>query len=64
METKFVIIETKKEVTLAKLEASREEERNNAKLEEMMINVKNAKAMKQLLAEREGDHDDEHQGDE
>jgi hypothetical protein len=51
LETKLVIIETKKEVSLAKLEASREEARNKAKLEEMRINVKKAKAMKQLLAE-------------
>ncbi|KAK1606621.1 hypothetical protein QYE76_030294 [Lolium multiflorum] len=49
--TKLVIIEKKKEVSLAKVEASREEARNKAKLEEMRINVKKAKAMKQLLAE-------------
>jgi hypothetical protein len=51
LETKRVIIETKKEVSLAKLEASREEAKSKAKLEEMRINVKKAKAMKQLLAE-------------
>ncbi|XP_051189832.1 uncharacterized protein [Lolium perenne] len=50
LETKLVIIERKK-VSLAKLEANREEARNKAKLEEMRINVKKAKAMKQLLAE-------------
>jgi hypothetical protein len=51
LETKLVIIETKKEVSLANLEASREEAKSKAKLEEMRINVKKAKAMKQLLAE-------------
>jgi hypothetical protein len=50
LDTKLVIIETK-EVSLAKLEASREEARNKVRLEEMRINVKKAKAMKQLLAE-------------
>jgi hypothetical protein len=51
LETKLVITEKKKEVSLAKVEASREEARNKAKLEEMRINVKKAKSMKQLLAE-------------
>ena len=51
LETKLVITEKKKEVKLAKVEAIREEARNKAKLEEMKINVKKAKAMKELLAE-------------
>lgn len=51
LETKLVIIEKKKEDSLTKVEARQEEARNNAKLEEMSINVKKAKSMKQLLAE-------------
>ena len=51
LETKRVIIERKKEVSLAKLEASREEAKAKAKLEEMRIDVKKAKATKLLLAE-------------
>jgi hypothetical protein len=39
------------EMKLAQVEATREEARNKAKLEETKINVKKAKAMKQLLAE-------------
>jgi hypothetical protein len=38
-------------VSLAKLEASREEAKSKAKLKDMRINAKKAKATKQLLAE-------------
>jgi aminoglycoside N3'-acetyltransferase len=51
LETKLVITEKKNKVKLVKVEAIREKTRNNAKLDEMKINVKKAKAMKQLLAE-------------
>jgi hypothetical protein len=51
LETKLFITKKKKQVKLAKVEAIREEARSKAKLEEMKINMKKAKAIKRLLAE-------------
>jgi hypothetical protein len=54
LETKLLITEKKKEVKLAMVEARREEARVKAELESTMIALKEAKAMKELLAkERE-----------
>ena len=54
LEAKMVICEKKREVQLAKVEATREEARTKAKLVEMKITVKKSKAMKELLAEERG----------
>ena len=40
IKTKLVIMDKKKDVSLAKVEASREEAMNKAKLEEMRIDVR------------------------
>ncbi|KQK11897.1 glutathione S-transferase T3 [Brachypodium distachyon] len=57
LEAKLVITENKTVVKLAKVEAIREEARNKAKLEEMKINVKKAKEMKELLAQERDVHE-------
>jgi hypothetical protein len=54
LEAKLVIAEKKRDVKLAKVEATREETSRNTELEEMKINVKKAKAMKELLEEERG----------
>ena len=51
LETKLLITEKKKEVKLAKVEARREEAKRKAELDERMLALKEAKAMKELLAE-------------
>jgi hypothetical protein len=51
LETKLLITEKKKEVKLAMVEARREDAKVNAELESRMIALKEAKAMKELLAE-------------
>ena len=51
LETKFLITEKKKEVKLAKVEARREDAKVKAELDSRLIALKEAKAMKELLAE-------------
>uniref|UniRef100_A0ACD6AB32 Uncharacterized protein n=1 Tax=Avena sativa TaxID=4498 RepID=A0ACD6AB32_AVESA len=51
LETKLLITEKKKEVKLAKVEARREDAKLKAELDLRMIALKEAKAMKELLAE-------------
>ncbi|KAK1630069.1 hypothetical protein QYE76_004384 [Lolium multiflorum] len=51
LETKLLITEKKKEVKLAKVEARREDAKVKAELESRMLVLKEAKAMKELLAE-------------
>jgi hypothetical protein len=51
LETKLLITEKKKEVKLAMVEARREDAKVKAELESRMIALKEAKAMKELLAE-------------
>jgi hypothetical protein len=52
LEAKLVIIDKKKEVKIEKVEATREEARNKAKLEETKINVKKATTMKEYWLKR------------
>jgi hypothetical protein len=51
LETKLLITEKKREVKLAMVEAMREDAKVKAELESRMITLKEAKAMKELLAE-------------
>ncbi|KAK1603172.1 hypothetical protein QYE76_018784 [Lolium multiflorum] len=51
LETKLLITEKKKEVKLAKVEARREDAKRKAELDLRMLDLKQAKAMKELLAE-------------
>jgi hypothetical protein len=51
LETKLLITEKKKEVKLAKVQARREDAKLKAELDMKMIALKEAKAMKELLAE-------------
>ncbi|KAE8780298.1 glutathione S-transferase T3-like [Hordeum vulgare] len=51
LETKLLINEKKKEVKLAQVEARREEAKRKADLEERMIEVKEAKAWRELMME-------------
>nr|XP_051229687.1 uncharacterized protein LOC127347554 [Lolium perenne] len=51
LETKLLITEKKKEVKLAKVEARREDAKVKAELDSRMLALKEAKAMKELLAE-------------
>ena len=51
LETKLLITEKKKKVKLAMVEARREDAKVKAELESRMIALKEAKAMKELLAE-------------
>ena len=50
LEAKLLITDKKKEVKLTKLEARREDAKRKAELDERMIKLKEAKAMKELLA--------------
>jgi hypothetical protein len=51
LETKLLITEKKKEVKLAKVEARREDAKRKDELDERMLALKEAKAMKELFAE-------------
>ena len=51
LEAKIIITDKKKEVKLAKLQAQREDAKRKADLDERMINLKEAKAWKELMAE-------------
>nr|XP_051215899.1 chromatin-remodeling ATPase INO80-like [Lolium perenne] len=51
LETKLIITEKKKELKLAKVQARREDAKLKAELDMKMIALKEAKAMKELLAE-------------
>ena len=51
LETKLLITDKKKEVKLAKVQARREDAKLKAELDMKMIALKEAKAMKELLAE-------------
>ena len=51
LEAKLLITEKRKEVKLAKVEARREEAKAKAELDGRMLALKEAKAMKELLAE-------------
>lgn len=51
LETKLIIIEKKKEVKLAKVRTRRQEAKCKVELDERMLTLKEANALKELLAE-------------
>jgi hypothetical protein len=60
LEAKLVIIDKKKEVKIEKVEATREEARNKAKLEEDEDQYEESQSNAGAIGRREEDHNDVH----